>query len=58
MCGYCMRRLNSAKDVKIEHLLPQSKLKEDPKEALNYKKNDRCMLWKSKYRKRQKGINM
>ena len=38
LCGYCMRRLNSVKDVKIEHLLPQSKLKEDPKEALNYKK--------------------
>ena len=23
LCGYCMRRLNSATEVKIEHILPQ-----------------------------------
>lgn len=35
LCGYCMRRLSSVNDVKIEHLMPQSTL--DEKQALNYK---------------------
>ena len=37
LCGYCMRRLNSATEVKIEHILPQSKLKDDPRKTLDYK---------------------
>lgn len=37
LCGYCMRRIKSAKDTKIEHIIPQSTLKADPKKALDYK---------------------
>lgn len=37
LCGYCMKRLTSAKEVKIEHILPQSRLKDDPREVLDYK---------------------
>lgn len=36
LCGYCMRRLSSVKETKIEHLVPQSKLG-DERQALNYK---------------------
>lgn len=36
LCGYCMRRLSSAKETRIEHLVPQSKLG-DERQALNYK---------------------
>lgn len=37
LCGYCMKRLRAASEVKIEHILPQSKLKDDPRRALDYK---------------------
>lgn len=37
LCAYCMRRLHSTKDVKIEHMLPQSILRDNPKRALDYK---------------------
>lgn len=37
LCAYCMRRLHSTKDVKIEHMLPQSTLRDNPKKALDYK---------------------
>ena len=36
LCGYCMKRLESCDQVKIEHVVPQSKLVEDEKAALNY----------------------
>ena len=29
LCGYCMKRLDSCEQVKIEHIMPQSKLLED-----------------------------
>lgn len=35
LCGYCMCRIQGAKNTKIEHLTPQSTL--DEKAALNYK---------------------
>ena len=38
LCGYCMKRLKSPREVKIEHIQPQSKLKEEPREALDYSK--------------------
>lgn len=37
LCGYCMRRLKSEKDVKIEHVIPQSTLNEDERQALDYR---------------------
>ena len=37
LCGYCMRRLNDISDVKIEHIVPQSTLKDDEKKALDYR---------------------
>ena len=37
LCGYCMRRLKEYNDVKIEHIVPQSMLKNDEKETLNYR---------------------
>lgn len=36
LCGYCMRRLQNCADTKIEHIVPQSFLKENEKETLNY----------------------
>lgn len=37
LCGYCMRRIKSEKDTKIEHMIPQSVLRENPRKALDYK---------------------
>lgn len=37
LCGYCMRRIKNIDDVKIEHLIPQSVLKEEPYRALDYR---------------------
>lgn len=37
ICGYCMRRINSLESTKIEHVLPQSTLKNDDRAALNYR---------------------
>ena len=36
LCGYCMKRLESCNQVKIEHIVPQSRLLEDEKVALDY----------------------
>ena len=36
LCGYCMKRLESCNQVKIEHIVPQSRLLEDEKAALDY----------------------
>ena len=36
LCGYCMKRLESCNQVKIEHIVPQSRLVEDEKAALDY----------------------
>ena len=37
LCGYCMRRLESCNQVKIEHIVPQSTLEGNEKAALNYR---------------------
>ena len=37
LCGYCMRRISDYSKVKIEHIVPQSRLKDNEREALNYK---------------------
>lgn len=37
LCGYCMRRIKNISDVKIEHIVPQSSLKENPRKALDYR---------------------
>lgn len=37
LCAYCMRRINSVSETKIEHIIPQSALRSDEREALNYK---------------------
>lgn len=37
LCGYCMKRLESCEDVKIEHIIPQSNLSEDERAALDYR---------------------
>ena len=37
LCGYCMRRIKNFSDVKIEHIDPQSTLKEDLRKALDYR---------------------
>lgn len=37
LCGYCMRRIGSEKETKIEHMVTQSSLKENPRAALDYK---------------------
>ena len=37
LCGYCMRRLGSCEDVKIEHVVSQSSLKEIERAALDYR---------------------
>ncbi len=37
LCGYCMRRIHSTKETKIEHMVTQSSLKENPRAALDYK---------------------
>lgn len=37
LCGYCMRRLESCADVKIEHIVSQSSLKENERAALDYR---------------------
>lgn len=37
LCGYCMKRLESCDQVKIEHVVPQSKLLEDERAALDYR---------------------
>lgn len=37
LCGYCMRRIKDKKETKIEHIVPQSTLKEDERQALDYK---------------------
>lgn len=37
LCGYCMKRLESSNQVKIEHVVPQSKLLEDERAALDYR---------------------
>lgn len=37
LCGYCMKRIKNIEDVKIEHVVPQSVLKEDERKALDYK---------------------
>ncbi len=37
LCGYCMKRLDSCEQVKIEHIMPQSKLLEDERAALDYR---------------------
>lgn len=37
ICGYCMRRIKNCSETKIEHIVPQSCLKENEREALNYK---------------------
>ncbi|WP_343083989.1 retron system putative HNH endonuclease [Blautia producta] len=37
LCGYCMRRIKSEKETKIEHIVPQSVLREDERQALDYK---------------------
>jgi len=37
LCGYCMRRLESCAQVKIEHIVPQSTMEEDERAALDYR---------------------
>lgn len=37
LCGYCMKRLETCDQVKIEHIVPQSKLLEDERAALDYR---------------------
>lgn len=37
LCGYCMRRIKDKKETKIEHIVPQSILKEDERKALDFK---------------------
>lgn len=37
LCGYCMRRIKSEKETKIEHVVTQSSLKKNPRAALDYK---------------------
>lgn len=37
LCGYCMRRIKSIKQTKIEHMITQSSLKENLRAALDYK---------------------
>ncbi len=37
LCGYCMRRIKKIGDVKIEHVVPQSTLAEEPRKALDYR---------------------
>lgn len=37
LCGYCMKRINSISDVKIEHIVTQSSLTEDERKALDYR---------------------
>ena len=37
LCGYCMRRIRRCSETKIEHLVPQSALRDNEKETLNYK---------------------
>lgn len=37
LCAYCMRRIKNISDVKIEHIVPQSSLKENPRKALDYR---------------------
>lgn len=37
LCGYCMRRIQNIKDVKIEHMVTQSSLQEEPRKALDYR---------------------
>lgn len=37
LCGYCMRRIKSERETKIEHMVSQSSLKENPRAALDYK---------------------
>lgn len=37
VCGYCMRRLETCEQVKIEHILPQSMIEGDERAALDYR---------------------
>lgn len=37
LCGYCMRRIQGCSETKIEHVVPQSTLRDNEKETLNYK---------------------
>lgn len=37
LCAYCMKRIKCTQDTKIEHIIPQSLLKENERQALNYK---------------------